>query len=82
MWIDYKNNLYVLLEIPIKDLFEKENYEFKIGEKLFKIEGKDLKIIKEKQVIILKNEGILRINEEHTYDASIRGDIYLEVLLI
>ena len=82
MWIDYKNNLYVLLEISIKDLLEKENYEFKIGEKLFKIEGKDLKIIKEKQIVILKNEGILRINEEHMYDTSIRGDIYVEVLLI
>ena len=57
-------------------------YEFEYGEKLFKIKGQDLRIIKEKQVVILKSEGILRINEKDTYDASSRSDVYVEVVLV
>ena len=44
-------------------------------EKILKI-ANGLKITKEKQIIILKEKGILKINEEHTYDTSLRGDIY------
>ena len=82
MWIDHKNNLYIFLEVPIKDILASEFYEFEYGEKLFKIKGGDLRIMKEKQVVILKSEGILRINEEHTYDDSSRSDVYVEVVLV
>ena len=41
----------------------------------------ELKITKEKQVIIKRNEGILKINDTHTYDTTLRGDIYLECIL-
>jgi len=82
MWIDHKNNLYIYLEIPVKDLLLFGFYEFEYGEKLFKIKGQDLRIIKEKQVIILKSEGILHINEKCPYDDSSRSDVYVEVVLV
>ena len=63
-------------------MFEKGFHEFEVGEKLIKIDSESLKITKEKQIILLKEKGILKINEEHTYDASVRGDIYVEVFLV
>jgi len=81
IWIDYKNNLYIFVEIPIIDLLSKKEYEINCGEKKLKIKGEDLKITKEKQVIILQNKGILRINEEHMYNDNERGDIYIEIIL-
>ena len=82
VWINENNNIYVQKQIPIVDLFENGFYEFEIGEKLFKLDSESLKITKEKQIILLKNKGILKINEKHTYDTSLRGDIYVEVFLI
>ena len=82
VWINENNNIYVQKQIPIVDLFENGFYEFEIGEKLFKLDSESLKITKEKQIVLLKNKGILKINEDHTYDTSLRGDIYVEVYLI
>ena len=82
IWINESNNMYVQKQISINELFQKGFYEFKIGEKPFKITSDSLKITKEKQIVLLKEAGILRINEEHTYDATLRGDIYVEVFLV
>ena len=82
MWIDNDNNLYICVNIPLKELFENGSYNFFYGEKKIEIKSEQLKITKEKQVIIFKENGILKINEEHTYDANIRGDIYVEVILV
>jgi curved DNA-binding protein CbpA len=82
VWINERNDIYLTIQISINELFEKGFHEFEVGEKLIKIESESLKITKEKQIVLLKEKGILKINEEHTYDASVRGDIYLEVFLI
>ena len=82
IWINESNNMYIQKQISINELFEKGFYEFEIGEKLLKISSDSLKITKEKQIVLLKESGILRINEKHTYDATLRGDIYVEVFLI
>ncbi len=74
--------MYIQKQISINDLFEKGFYEFKVGEKSFKINSYSLKITKEKQIVLLKESGILRINEEHTYDTTLRSDIYVEVFLV
>ena len=34
------------------------------------------------EIVLLKESGILRINEEHTYDTTLRSDIYVEVFLV
>ena len=82
IWINENNNIYIQKQIPIIKLFENGFYEFEIGEKLFKLDSQSLKITKEKQIVLLKNKGILKINENHTYDTSLRSDIYVEVFLV
>jgi len=82
VWINERNDIYLTIQISINELFEKGFHEFEVGEKLIKIESESLKITKEKQIVLLKEKGILKINEEHTYDASVRGDIYVEVFLV
>ena len=82
VWINERNDIYLTIQISINELFEKGFHEFEVGEKLIKIDSESLKITKEKQIILLKEKGILKINEEHTYDASVRGDIYVEVFLV
>lgn len=82
IWINENNNIYIQKQIPIVNLFENGFYEINIGEKKFKLDSQSLKITKEKQIVLLKNKGILKINENHTYDTSLRGDIYVEVFLI
>ena len=73
--------MYVLIEIPVKELLENKVHNIKIGEKNFSVKGEDLKVIKEKQIIILEKKGILKINENHMYCDKNRGDIYLEIIL-
>jgi len=80
-WIDNQNNIYILEKISIKKIFQNKFHELKIGEKLFKIESKDLKITSKKQIIIFQSKGILKINEKNIYDASLRGDIIVEIYL-
>ncbi len=81
-WIDDRNNIYFLSKININDLFEQGYCDITICKnKTIKIMSHELKITKEKQVIIKRNEGILKINDTHTYDTTIRGDIYLECIL-
>ena len=82
MWIDHKNNLYVCLKIKPEEVLQNGFYNFTIGEKNLKIDGRDIKLIKEKQVVILFNQGLLRINEEHMYDDSLRSDIHVEIMLV
>ena len=81
IWIDNKNNIYILLEIPIKELLQNKEHTFKCGEKIFTIKGEDLKVTSEKQIIILEKKGILKINEDHMYSDEERSDIYLEIIL-
>jgi hypothetical protein len=81
-WIDDRNNIYFLSKININDLFEQGYCDITICKnKTIKIMSHELKITTEKQVIIKRNEGILKINDTHTYDTTIRGDIYLECIL-
>tara|TARA_A100001015_G_scaffold312273_1_gene417133 strand:- start:1493 stop:2386 length:894 start_codon:yes stop_codon:yes gene_type:complete len=82
IWINRYNNIFITKQIKLNILFEKGFYEFEVGEKLIKIDSKSLKITKEKQIVILKEDGILKINEEHTFDSNTRGDIYIEIYLI
>jgi hypothetical protein len=71
-----------LSKINITDLFHNGHHEVTICKnKKIKIMSHELKITKEKQVIIKRNEGILKINDTHTYDTTLRGDIYLECIL-
>ena len=81
-WIDDRNNIYFLSKININDLFENGYYEVNICDsKKIKIMSNELRITKEKRYYLKRNEGILKINDTHTYDTTLRGDIYLECIL-
>jgi hypothetical protein len=55
-------------------------FNFSIGEKVFEIPGKELKIMK-KQTYIMKNKGMLVAQYDDLYDISKRGDIYIYINL-
>lgn len=80
-WIDDRNNIYKQEHICLYNLIENGFHNVYVGEKTFKIPAKDLKITKEKQIYHIQEKGILKINEEHTYDTTLRSDIYIEIIL-
>lgn len=80
-WIDDRNNIYKQEEVCLYTLLQNGFHEVYVGEKTFKIPAKELKITKEKQIYHIPEKGILKINEKHTYDTTLRGDIYIEVKL-
>ena len=54
---------------------EDETYSFD-----WSLEGDKL-VIKENQTIILRNQGILKINSEHLFSTTERADIYIDIKL-
>ena len=80
-WIDERNNIYKKEEVCLYNLIQEGYHNVYVGEKTFKIPAKELKITKEKQIYHIPKQGILKINEDHTYDTSSRGDIYIEITL-
>ena len=79
--IDNKNNIYKKEDVCLYNLIHEGYHNVNIGEKTFKIQAKDLKITKEKQIYHIPEQGILKINENHTYDTTLRSDIYIEIKL-
>lgn len=80
-WIDDRNNIYKQEDVCLYNLIQKGFHEVSVGEKTFNIPATELKITKEKQIYHIPEKGILKINEKHTYDTTLRGDIYIEIKL-
>ena len=78
--IDNFNNLHCLYEGPITHVLNDKRLKITLGEKDFIIEGDQL-VIKENQTIILRNQGILKINSEHLFSTTERADIYIDIKL-
>ena len=78
--IDNFNNLHCLYEGPITHVLNDKRLKITLGEKDFIIEGDKL-VIKENQTIILRNQGILKINSEHLFSTTERADIYIDIKL-
>tara|TARA_A200000159_G_C7299997_1_gene329646 strand:+ start:55 stop:945 length:891 start_codon:yes stop_codon:yes gene_type:complete len=78
--IDNFNNLHCLYEGPITRVLNDKRLKITLGEKDFIIEGDKL-VIKENQTIILRNQGILKINSEHLFSTTERADIYIDIKL-
>ena len=78
--IDNFNNLHCLYEGPITHILKDKRLKITLGEKDFIIEGDKL-VIKENQTIILRNQGILKINSEHLFSTTERADIYIDIKL-
>lgn len=80
MNIDSHNNLHVDLLYSVGDLLDKESVDVELGKKRVKFFIDRLKLVRE-QTLILKKEGITRMNPTEIYDISKRGDIYLHITL-
>ena len=82
IFISKNNDLFVQINVNIYELFSNEFVIVNIGDKEFKIHGKDVTLSKETQIKKYKNSGILKINKENMFDQSKRGDIYIEINLV
>ncbi len=82
IFIRSNNDIYVKIDVPVLELFERGHLEFKIGEKHFMINSEQLTLTKEVQMVVLKNRGILRINKNDIYSSKKRGHIVVEITLV
>ena len=78
--IDNKNNIHVNLAYDIKEILQKEYITFYLGKKEFEIEPKELTVEKT-QTVILKGEGISKINTADIYDVSKKSNVILHITL-
>ena len=79
--INYKNDIFYSLKLPIATLFNNELYNFKIGDKDFSFDVNLLHLTKSPQMIKLKDKGILKINNNDLFDVTKRANIYLDIKL-
>jgi DnaJ-class molecular chaperone len=78
--IDEKNNVHVECKYDIKEILPLEFIEINVGKQTFDIFTKEL-FVKQTQTIVLKNEGISKINTNDIYDISKKSDVYLHIVL-
>jgi hypothetical protein len=78
--IDEKNNIHIECKYDIKEILPLEFIEVNVGNNIFDIFTKEL-MIKPKQTVVLKNEGISKINTKDIYDISKKSDVYLHIAL-
>jgi len=78
--IDEKNNIHIECKYDIKEILALEFIEVNVGNNVFDIFTKEL-MIKPKQTVVLKNEGISKINTKDIYDISKKSDVYLHIAL-
>lgn len=78
--LDNKNNIFYQYKASIQDILVKQCIELDIGGKLFTIPSKELKITNCQQ-FVLKECGLLEINDEHVFATNKRMNIYVDILL-
>lgn len=76
--IDEKNNIHIECKYDIKEILPLEFIEVNIGSNVFDIFTKEL-VVKPKQTVVLKNEGISKINTKDIYDISKKSDVHLHI---
>jgi curved DNA-binding protein CbpA len=74
--IDDVNNIRVKVKYNIDDLWEKDEINVYIGRHTVAVCPKLLKM-KQTQTIVLKEQGISKINTNNVYDVTKRSDVYL-----
>jgi hypothetical protein len=78
--IDDNNDIYIDLKYGIMELWFMDKIEVEIGSRIFIIEKDSLKFA-EKQQIVLREQGISRMNEDDIYCISEKGDIYINITI-
>jgi hypothetical protein len=77
--IDNSNNIIIKIKKDISSLLDNDCAVL-VGEKLFKIPSKELKIIKN-QTFLKRSCGMLKINDDDLFDTSNRCDIVFDITL-
>lgn len=78
--VDENNNIHVHLKHKFTNVLENSGLTFKLGEKVFELNGDIIKI-KKNQQIVLEKKGISKINPESIFETCNKSDIiiYLEL---
>ena len=79
--IDNNNNIICNFEGKIQDVLDKKEIIIKIGGKFYTIPGENLSI-KHEQTYVLRNKGLLKIDENDLYSTNERSHIYMDIRLI
>jgi len=79
--IDDDNNLIVELSYRLSELFEKERHEFLVGDTVFSFSRDELRM-RERNLVIIKNRGLAKINALDMYNVSARSDIHLDIRVV
>jgi len=78
--IDENNDIYVSLEYGLLELWFMDTIEFILGDRSIIINKESIRMV-EKQEIILKGEGISRMDENDIYSIREKGDIYIHITI-
>jgi len=78
--IDDENNIHINAELFLKDIFNLENLNIKIGDKEYNIPYSNL-MIKREQNYSIKNAGLSKIKKD-IYDISEKTDIIVKIKII
>ena len=80
IFIDNNNNIICQFKGTIQEVLENKKIILKMGGRFFVIQGENLRIKKE-QTYVLRNTGMLRVDEDDLYSTQQRGHIYVEIQL-
>ena len=78
--IDNDNNLHFCYEGSISDILKDQILNIQLGGKTFSIHSEKL-YIKKNQTMILREQGILKMNQDHIFSTEERADIYINICL-
>ena len=78
--IDNDNNLHFCYEGSISDILKGKILNIQLGGKTFSIPCEKL-YIKKNQTMILREQGILKMNQDHIFSTEERADIYINICL-
>lgn len=76
--IDENNNIHINIVVSIDELWSKGFLEISLGRIKITVPKQQFKMM-DRQVILLANMGISKMNSRDIYDISKKGDIYLHV---
>lgn len=79
--IDDDNNIIIEIRENIKNILNKEEYYFNIGNKVYHINNSEINLYTN-QEIILKNQGIAKINYRDILNNKNRSNIIIKLFLI
>ena len=78
--IDNDNDIHCRLSGAVAEVLRDGGIDVRLGEHTLRIPGQALAITKY-QSYSFKGAGMLKVNDDNLYDASVRGDVFVEIRL-